>query len=131
MFDLNEGLTQLGLDGDKLIGCFGHYLALEGRPITRANAEERMLKKLNQSLIEDIAPLLPAGISYSEADAMTAFGNVWGELIARIPGDRATAKSNFAFEFLVVEQIAKRAANDEILFDLTKIGPRSIRRPFL
>jgi predicted nucleotidyltransferase component of viral defense system len=87
LFDLNEGLTQLGLDSDKLIGCFSHYLALEGRPITRAKAEERMLKKLNQSLIEDIAPLLPAGVNYSELDAMAAFGKVWGELITRIPGD--------------------------------------------
>jgi hypothetical protein len=52
-------LLQLGLDCDKLIACFHHYLTLEGHPITRANAEERMLKKLNQSLTEDIAPLLP------------------------------------------------------------------------
>ena len=87
LFDLNQGLVQLGLDCDKLIICFNHYLALEGRPISRANAEERMLKKLNQSLVEDITPLLPAGISYSEADAIAAFGKVWGELIDRIPGE--------------------------------------------
>lgn len=87
LFDLNQGLVQLGLDCDKLIICFNHYLGLEGRPISRANAEERMLKKLNQSLVEDLAPLLPAGISYSEADAIAAFGKVWGELIDRIPGE--------------------------------------------
>jgi len=49
-------LLQLGLDRDKLLACFHHYLDQEGHPISRANAEERMLKKLNQSLTEDIAP---------------------------------------------------------------------------
>lgn len=87
LFDLNQGLLQLGLDCDKVIACFQHYLAPEGHPISRANAEERMLKKLNQSLTEDIAPLLPAGVSFTDADAIAAFGRVWGELIKRIPGD--------------------------------------------
>jgi predicted nucleotidyltransferase component of viral defense system len=87
LFDLNQGLHELGLDCDRLIACFQHYLALEGHPISRANAEERMLRKLNQSLTEDIAPLLPAGVSFTDADAIAAFGRVWGELIRRIPGD--------------------------------------------
>lgn len=87
LFDLNEGLLQLGLDCDKLISCFHHYLAQEGHPISRANAEERMLKKLNRSLTEDIAPLLPAGVSFDDDAAIVAFGRVWGELIARIPGE--------------------------------------------
>ena len=87
LFDLNEGLLQLGLDGDRVIACFNHYLSLEGHPISRANAEERMLKKLNQSLTEDIAPLLPAGVSFTDEDAIVAFGRVWGGLIQRIPGD--------------------------------------------
>lgn len=87
LFDIHEGLLQLGLDCDKLIACFHHYLAQEGHPISRANAEERMLKKLNQSLTEDIAPLLPAGVTFDDDDAIMAFGRVWGDLIARIPGE--------------------------------------------
>jgi predicted nucleotidyltransferase component of viral defense system len=87
LFDLNEGLLQLGLDRDKLIACFHYYLAQKGHSISRANAEERMLKKLNQSLTEDIAPLLPAGVSFDDGAAITAFGRVWGDLIARIPGE--------------------------------------------
>jgi predicted nucleotidyltransferase component of viral defense system len=87
LFDLNEGLLQLGLDRDRVIACFQHYLAQEGHPISRANAEQLMLKKLNQSLTEDIAPLLPAGVSFTDDDAIAAFGRVWGELITRIPGD--------------------------------------------
>jgi predicted nucleotidyltransferase component of viral defense system len=101
LFDLNQGLLQLGLDGERVIACFQHYLALEGHPISRANAEERMLKKLNQSLTEDIAPLLPAGVSFTDDDAIVAFGRVWGELIKRIPGD--PWKSSQA----VIEEIRK------------------------
>ena len=87
LFDLNEGLNQLNLDPSKLIECFEHYLRLEGTPISRANAERRMLEKLNRSLTEDIAPLLPPGVTFTDAEAITAFERVWSELIARIPGD--------------------------------------------
>jgi predicted nucleotidyltransferase component of viral defense system len=101
LFDLNEGLLQLGLNRDRVIACFEHYLTQEGHSISRANAEERMLKKLNQSLTEDIAPLLPAGVSFTDADAIAAFGRVWGELIMRMPGD--PWKSSQA----VIEEIRK------------------------
>lgn len=39
LFDLNEELKQLSMDPGKLIACFEHYLALEGKPISRAVAE--------------------------------------------------------------------------------------------
>jgi predicted nucleotidyltransferase component of viral defense system len=101
LFDLNQGLLQLGLDCDRVIACFQHYLAMEEHPISRANAEERMLRKLNQSLTEDIAPLLPAGVNFTDDDAIAAFSRVWGELIKRIPGD--PWKSSQA----VIEEIRK------------------------
>lgn len=87
LFDLHHGLDQLALDPDKLMACFEHYLALEGKPITRAAAEQRMLEKLTRSLTEDIAPLLPAGIRFNDDDALQAFEQVWRGLIARIKGD--------------------------------------------
>lgn len=87
LFDLHHGLEQLALDPDKLIACFDHYLALEGKPITRAAAEQRMLEKLTRSLTEDIVPLLPAGIRFDDDDALQAFERVWRNLIARIRGD--------------------------------------------
>jgi predicted nucleotidyltransferase component of viral defense system len=87
LFDLHEGLRQLSMDPDELIACFEHYLALEGTPITRANAEQRMLEKLRRSLTDDIAPLLPAGIRCDDDAAMDAFNHVWRELIVRIKGD--------------------------------------------
>ncbi len=75
------------MDPDKLIACFEYYLSLEGKPISRVIAEQRMLEKLSRSLTEDIAPLLPADIRFNDDDAMDAFGHVWTELVARIKGD--------------------------------------------
>ena len=86
LFDLHEGIKQLSMDPDKLIACFVYYLSLEGKPISRANAEQRMLEKLRRSLTEDIAPLLPAGVQFNDDDAVDAFNNIWIELVARIKG---------------------------------------------
>ena len=95
LFDLAQGLEQLELDVDKLVASFDHYLALDGNPITRAAAEQRMLAKLTRNLTEDIAPLLPAGIRFDEADALRAFERVWVELVARLNGDpwKSTGKA--------------------------------------
>lgn len=87
LFDLGEGLKELALDTKKLVACFEHYLALEGNPITRAAAEQRMLEKLTRSLTEDIAPLLPAGVRFSDDDAIDTFEHVWSELVVRLKGD--------------------------------------------
>lgn len=87
LFDLNEGLILPMLDRERLLDCFHHYLALEGHPISRANAEERMLHKLTRSLTEDVTPLLPPGVRFDDADATKAFGRVWGELVSQLPGE--------------------------------------------
>ncbi len=87
LFDLNEGLKQLAMDTDQLVACFEHYLALEGKTITRAAAEHRMLEKLTHSLTEDIEPLLSAGVRFHDEDAMDAFEQVWIQLIVKIKGD--------------------------------------------
>ncbi len=87
LFDLQQGLDQLRLDADRIVAAFEHYLAQEGTIITRAHAEQRMLEKLTRSLIEDIAPLLPAGVRFHDDDALRAFERVWRELIARIKGE--------------------------------------------
>ncbi len=87
MFDLHHGLAQLAIDDDKIVACFHHYLKLEGQHISRAMAEQRMLQKLTASLIEDIAPLLPAGVRYDESDAVEAFNGIWTRLIMRLKGE--------------------------------------------
>jgi len=45
-----------------------------------------MLEKLNRSLTDDVDPLLPAGVRFSDDDAIEAFGRVWKGLIIRIMG---------------------------------------------
>ena len=90
LFDLHQGLEQLRLAPERVIDCFDHYTALEGKPITRAKAEQRMLEKLTRSLTEDVAPMLPASVRWSDEDAIQAFERVWTELIARISGDAWT-----------------------------------------
>lgn len=87
LFDLYHGLEQLALDPGKLIACLEHYLALEGHPISRAVAEQRMLQKLTRDLTEDIDPLLPAGVQFTDVHAIDAFNRVWTRLISRIKGE--------------------------------------------
>ncbi len=87
LFDLHQGIEQLALDANKVIACFEHYLSLEGIAISRAEAEERMLKKLTRSLTEDIEPLLPAGVRFDDSIAIEAFNAVWRNFISRLRGD--------------------------------------------
>ena len=87
LFDLHEGHNQLSLDPGKVIECFQHYLALQQESISRAQAEERMLRKLEKSLSEDIAPLLPVGVVFNEEDALAAFSEVWFGFITKIEGN--------------------------------------------
>jgi predicted nucleotidyltransferase component of viral defense system len=67
-------LEKLALTSQKVIACFDRYLALEGKPITRAMAEQRMLEKLTRSLTEDVVPMLLASVRWS--DALQAFERV-------------------------------------------------------
>jgi len=46
-----------------------------------------MLQKLDRSLTDDIEPLLPAGVSFTEGDAIRAFERVWKELVVHLVGD--------------------------------------------
>ena len=87
LFDLREGLTQLKLDPKRVVEGFTQYLAKDEVAMSRANAEEAMLRKFRRSLTEDITPLLPAGIAYTDEDARAAFGAVWHKLIALIEGE--------------------------------------------
>ena len=87
LFDLHHGLLQLDMDPAKLVACFDHYLALEKHPISRAEAEERMLKKLTRSLTGDIEPLLPVGVHFDHAVAVEAFNGIWRQLVSRLRGD--------------------------------------------
>jgi len=83
-----QGRTEIvSYEPEELLRCFDHYLQLEGNTIHRAAAEERMLQKLDRSLTEDIEPLLPAGVSFTEDDASRAFEAVWKQLVVHLNGD--------------------------------------------
>jgi hypothetical protein len=41
LFDLHHGLEQLPLAPEKVIACFDHYLALEGKPNRRGSPPRR------------------------------------------------------------------------------------------
>jgi predicted nucleotidyltransferase component of viral defense system len=94
LFDLEHGLTGVALSSEQVVDCLLHYLKLEGVGITRAEAEQRMLQKLSRNLTEDIAPLLPANVSFSHEEAIEAFNRVWKELVQSMPGNpwKATQK---------------------------------------
>lgn len=86
LFDLDQGLQRLRLDPERLVSCFTHYVTQEGGSIRRAMAEQRMLEKLDRSLTEDVSPLLPPTVRWTDADALRGFERVWTQLIARIGG---------------------------------------------
>lgn len=87
LFDLHAGWRELSLDAGRLVSAFEHYLALEEVVITRANAEQRMLEKLTRSLTEDIAPLLPPEVKFTDEEAIYAFGVIWADVLPRLKGD--------------------------------------------
>ena len=87
LFDFGIAMAQLKLQPARVVKAFAHYVELEGLTISRAQAEKRMLEKLQHSLTEDIQPLLPRGVQYAESDALLAFQDIWNSLIARLDGN--------------------------------------------
>ncbi|KAA0693315.1 hypothetical protein DTW90_26095 [Neorhizobium sp. P12A] len=87
LFDLHEGFRELSLHPKRLVAAFEHYLSLEENVITRANAEQRMLGKLTKSRTEDIEPLLPPGIEFTDDDAIGAFCVIWKDVLPMLKGE--------------------------------------------
>ena len=91
LYDLAHALEVFeGLDTDRIVEMFGRYLALSGRTISRAQAQERMFAKLaNPRLLLDVRPLLPAARAETLTEEATAdvFRRVFVRLIDRLPGE--------------------------------------------
>lgn len=91
LFDLAHALDCFaGMDESRIATHFAQYLALSGRAISRAQAQERMFAKLaNPRFLLDMRPLLPAAQAeaLSEAAAHNAFAKVFARLVDRLPGD--------------------------------------------
>lgn len=81
LFDLNEGLKQLGLNAGKVIARVGETSDLARRS-RAADAGET-----NPQPDRGRRSALPAGVRFTDDDAIDAFGKVWKELVVRIRGD--------------------------------------------
>ena len=90
LLDLSHSLeTFAGLDAGRIVDLLGRYLAATRRPISRAQAEQRMFEKLDSpNFMADVRPLLAADAreAFDEAAAEAAFTAVFGRIIRLMPG---------------------------------------------
>ena len=91
LFDLGHALEVFDrLKIDRVIECFGLYLARAEQSVPRHEAERRMFAKLTKpTFLTDIRPLLPAEQAMKLDDAATKriFERVFDNFIVRLPGD--------------------------------------------
>lgn len=90
LFDLSHALKTLPTNPATIAGLFEQYLAAQDRPISRANAEQRMFEKLaNADLLADMKPLARADqVDEFSIDALKNSVNlVLTSLISCISGD--------------------------------------------
>ncbi len=73
------------LDPEQVVACFTAYMKHEKRTISRAEFERNLFEKeTGSAFLDDIRPLLAAGISY---DASVAATIVRENLISRLTGE--------------------------------------------
>jgi predicted nucleotidyltransferase component of viral defense system len=91
LFDLAHALGVFdGLDTDRVLALFAQYMEAQGKSLTRAQAEQRMLNKLvHADFLADIRPLLAADAAAALTDdkVNASFMDVFTRLIARFPGE--------------------------------------------
>lgn len=91
LYDLAHGLEVFdGLNHARIVEVFVQYLADGDTPISRAQAEERMLAKLARgNLLMDLRPLLSADSAAGINDDATghAVKVIFEKLVVEIPGD--------------------------------------------
>jgi predicted nucleotidyltransferase component of viral defense system len=90
LIDLAHAATVFkDLDAARVVACFGQYFAASGQAIARAEAEQRMFAKLeNTDFLADVRPLLAADEAeqFDHRAAMSAFATVFSDFIKRLPG---------------------------------------------
>lgn len=85
LYDLWRTLISMEIDDQKVVSCFEHYVQNEGNSISRGEFEMNLTAKLNDpAFLDDINPLLPAGVEY---DAINAGKLIQERLIAKLHGD--------------------------------------------
>ncbi len=86
LFDLWFANKDVGIDPDRVIDSFLHYIEREGHRVSRAEYEENLLKKLKSPLfIKDVRPLVTADCPW---DFQEAADFVMRGLVARLPGEQ-------------------------------------------
>jgi len=90
LYDLDHALAVFSdIDVAKVVEYFGRYVGLSGQVISRAQAQERMFRKLARPrLLIDMKPLLPSLQAETMTDETTllAFRRVYGSFIDQLPG---------------------------------------------
>jgi len=85
LFDLWIANKEIGIDPDRVVGSFLHYMEQESHKVSRAEYEENLIKKLSHPLFaQDIGPLITADCEW---DFQEAADFVMHELVARLPGE--------------------------------------------
>ena len=94
LYDLWLALTSLEIDDNKVVNCFERYVKHGGVSISRAEFEKNMIAKLKDpAFLDDINPLLPAGVEYS---THIAGARIQDRLVSRLRGEpwKGRAKKN-------------------------------------
>jgi len=90
LFDLAHAIEVFGsLGTDRVVALLVEYLTDQGKPLSRAQAEPRMLEKLaHAGFLTDMRPLLSADVAdaLSNEAVNAAFMGVFNGLIGRLPG---------------------------------------------
>jgi len=85
LFDLWLCLSRGLLDPDQVVACFAAYMKHEKHRISRAEFERNLFEKEgDRAFLDDIRPLLAAGIDYDAKMAMTLIRE---KLISRLAGE--------------------------------------------
>jgi predicted nucleotidyltransferase component of viral defense system len=85
LFDLWTANKEIGINPDRVVDSFRHYMEHEGHKVSRAEYEENLIKKLHHPLFtQDIGPLVTAD---SDWNLQEAADFVMHELVARLPGE--------------------------------------------
>jgi hypothetical protein len=85
LFDLWLSIGLGLLDPHRVVTCFGNYMSRERHSVSRAQFEQNLHdKQTDVGFLEEVKPLLSAGVKY---DAMAAIAQVQSVLIEKLPGD--------------------------------------------
>jgi len=85
LYDLWLALTSLEIDDNKVVNCFERYVKHGGVSISRAEFEKNIIAKLKDpAFLDDINPLLPAGVEYS---THIAGALIQDRLVSRLRGE--------------------------------------------